>query len=37
MIGSSGIGLGLSMSYDLIEALKGSVSVESAPNIGTEV
>eukprot|EP00347_Sterkiella_histriomuscorum_P017836 403347790 len=37
MIGTSGIGLGLSMSYDLIKALRGRVQIESEPNRRTEV
>eukprot|EP00347_Sterkiella_histriomuscorum_P013092 403366052 len=37
IIGKNGIGLGLSMSYDLIKALKGQVLIESQPGQGTEV
>eukprot|EP00347_Sterkiella_histriomuscorum_P016818 403351738 len=37
MIGSSGIGLGLSMSYDLIKQINGIVAVESILEHGTEV
>eukprot|EP00347_Sterkiella_histriomuscorum_P007736 403347751 len=37
MIGSSGIGLGLSMSYDLLKQLNGVVNVESMHQHGTEV
>ena len=34
---TSGIGLGLSMSHDLIKALKGKIFVDSKVNVGTEV
>ena len=37
MIGTSGIGLGLNMSYDLIEALEGTMNIESQEGEGTEV
>eukprot|EP00347_Sterkiella_histriomuscorum_P020398 403337956 len=37
MIATSGIGLGLSMSKDLLQALNGKVSIESVKNQGTEV
>ncbi|CDW87830.1 pas pac sensor hybrid histidine kinase [Stylonychia lemnae] len=37
IIGSSGVGLGLSISKDLILAMKGSVKIESQEGTGTEV
>eukprot|EP00347_Sterkiella_histriomuscorum_P003334 403364687 len=37
MIGSSGIGLGLSMSYDLLKMIHGVVNVESVHGNGTQV
>lgn len=36
-ITTSGIGLGLSISQQLVQSLKGSIKVESAENQGTEV
>ena len=36
-IGTSGIGLGLSISKELIKALKGNIEIESELGKGTEV